>query len=88
MQIGLDEDQQSLRKQLREYYARILTPEVVKALETPGITPTHKRSPARWAPMVGSVSVGPRNTAAKDAPRWSSSSSSTSRCGPAPPYPC
>jgi hypothetical protein len=43
MQIGLDEDQQSLRKQLREYYARILTPEVLKELETPGITPTHKR---------------------------------------------
>jgi alkylation response protein AidB-like acyl-CoA dehydrogenase len=43
MQIGLDEDQQSLRKQLREYYARILTPEVVKELEVPGITPTHKR---------------------------------------------
>jgi alkylation response protein AidB-like acyl-CoA dehydrogenase len=43
MQIGLDEDQQSLRKQLREYYARILTPEVLKELEVPGITPTHKR---------------------------------------------
>ena len=43
MQIGLDEDQQSLRKQLREYYARILTPAVVEELGAPGITATHKR---------------------------------------------
>ena len=57
MQIGLDEDQQSLRKQLREYYARILTPEVVKALDTPGITPTHKRI-ARQMGTDGWLGIG------------------------------
>jgi alkylation response protein AidB-like acyl-CoA dehydrogenase len=57
MQIGLDEDQQSLRKQLREYYARILTPEVVKALEVPGITPTH-REIARQMGTDGWLGIG------------------------------
>ncbi|MGH9171000.1 MAG: acyl-CoA dehydrogenase family protein [Acidimicrobiales bacterium] len=57
MQIGLDEDQQSLQKQLREYYARILTPEVTKALEVPGITPTHKRI-ARQMGADGWLGIG------------------------------
>jgi len=57
MQIGLDEDQQSLRKQLREYYARLLTPEVVAELETPGITPTHKRL-ARQMGADGWLGIG------------------------------
>ncbi len=57
MQIGLDEDQQSLRKQLREYYARILTPDVVRELEVPGITPTHKRI-ARQMGADGWLGIG------------------------------
>ncbi|HKH87583.1 MAG TPA: acyl-CoA dehydrogenase family protein, partial [Acidimicrobiales bacterium] len=57
MQIGLDEDQQSLRKQLREYYARILTPEVTKALEVPGITATHRRI-ARQMGSDGWLGIG------------------------------
>jgi alkylation response protein AidB-like acyl-CoA dehydrogenase len=57
MQIGLDEDQQSLQKQLREYYARILTPEVRKELEVPGITPTHKRV-ARQMGADGWLGIG------------------------------
>jgi len=36
MQIGYDEDQQSLRKQLREYYEQLLTPEVQRDLERTG----------------------------------------------------
>ena len=36
MQIGYDEDQQSLRKQLREYYEQLLTPEVQRDLELTG----------------------------------------------------
>ncbi len=57
MQIGLDEDQQSLRKQLREYYARILTPEVVRELEVPGITAAHKRI-ARQMGSDGWLGIG------------------------------
>jgi alkylation response protein AidB-like acyl-CoA dehydrogenase len=57
MQIGLDEDQQSLRKQLREYYARILTPAVVEELGAPGITATHKRI-ARQMGTDGWLGIG------------------------------
>ena len=44
MQIGYDEDQQSLRKQLRAYYEQLLTPEVQAAYEkTGGVGPLMRK---------------------------------------------
>jgi len=44
MQIGYDEDQQALRKQLRDYYDRLLTPEVQSAYEqSGGVGPVMRR---------------------------------------------
>ena len=54
MYIGYDEKQEALRKELRDYYNELLTPEIRDALaaeEAPARCT--ERSSARWAATAG-----------------------------------
>ena len=85
MEIGYTAEQEALRQELRAYYANLLTPEVEAELADQA-TASDRRcggSCARWPPTAGLASGGPRSTAARAVRPSSSSSSSTSRCGPA-----
>ena len=56
MEIGYTEEQQALRNELREYYAKLLTPEVEEQLATRATAsaPTCAGSSSRWPPTAGS----------------------------------
>ena len=90
MEIGYTEEQQALRDQLREYYAELLTPEVEAQLAdgAAASAPTCAGWSSRWPPTGGSASAGRPSTAARAIGPSSSSSSSTSRCGPGPRFRC
>jgi len=87
MRIGYTEEQEALRQELRGgYYAEMLTPHVEADLATSsGIGPTVRRLVRQMPPTAGSGSGGRPSTGGRAGRRWSSSSSSTSRCAPALP---
>ena len=54
MYIGYDEKQEALRKELRDYYNELLTPEIRDALAAEeGTGQCTERSSARWDATVG-----------------------------------
>ncbi len=89
MEIGYTEEQEALRRELRDYYSALLTPEVEEQLaNSHGIGPDMRRVVKQMAKTAGWASAGPRSTAARAGRPSSSSSSSTSPCARAPRCQC
>ena len=64
MEIGYTEEQEALRNQLRDYYAKLLTPEVEAQLADQATASgrTCAGWSSRWPPTAGWASAGPRST--------------------------
>ena len=62
MYIGLTPELTELRDELRDYYAKLLTPEVEAELSTRAraSAPSRARSGSRWRPTAGPGSAGPK----------------------------
>ena len=89
MEIGYTEEHEALRNRLREYYANLLTPEVEAQLaDSHGIGPDMRRVVKQMA-EDGWLGIGwPTEYGGQGRSPSSSTSSSTSRCGPARRCPC
>lgn len=81
MYVGLTEEHQKLRDDLRTYYEGIITPEAEVILaKSEGIGELPRKITLQMA-KDGWLGIGwPKNTAAKGVRRSSSTSSLTSRC--------
>ncbi len=84
--LDLTADEAALRDELRAYFAGLMTDDTrARPGRRRGRRPLPLGRPADRAPTAGSASAGRRSTAARAGRPWTSSSSSTRPCGPAPP---
>ena len=87
MRIGYSPEQEELRRELRSYFSRLMTPERTEALSSVegeyGTGNAYRDTVAQMGRDGWLGSAGPPSTAARPAPRWSSSSSSTRPPSPA-----
>ncbi len=90
MYIGLTEEQERLRQEVRDYYEQLLTPEVRAKLTGAGGVGDEQRKVVRQMGEDGWLGVGWPDGVGRSRlhARSSSSSGSTSRCAPARPCRC
>lgn len=76
MRISYTPQQEELRRELRSYFATLMTPERREALSSVqgeyGVGNVYRETIAQMAATGGLRWAGPRNTAARAARRWTS----------------